>query len=142
MVGLLDLAPSTRTVRAGGSDVAVYGVSALGIAALLSQFPALLKMFAGGTLEANPKAIFENAPDAVSALIAAGCGYPGNKDAIKKAESLPVGEQVALVNAILDLTMPQGIGPFVEEVTKLMGRLSLADLGKDPDSNSQLQSKP
>lgn len=144
MVGLLDLAPSTRTVRAGGGDVAVYGVSAKGIAALLVQFPQLKTLFTGGKLAVDPESIASVAPDAVSAIIAAGCGYPGDAKAIKAAEQLPVGEQAKLLDAIVDLTMPDGPRPFVEALTALMAKLNFGDQedhGKAPASNSQSPSK-
>jgi hypothetical protein len=144
MVGLLDLAPSTRTVRAGGGDVAVYGVSAKGIAALLTQFPNLKTLFTGGQIAMDAESIATIAPDAVSAIIAAGCGYPGDAKAIAKVDTLPVAEQAALLNAIVDLTMPEGVGPFVEALMSLMAKLNFdgpESHGKAPASNSQSPSK-
>lgn len=142
MVGLLDLAPSTRTVPVGGGQVAVLGVSALGIAAILTQFPELKKAFSGGELKFDAESLMAYAPNAISAILAAGCGYPGNPAAITKAASLPVGEQAALLDVILELTMPDGIGPFVEALTKIMDRLNFADRGKAPDSKLASPSKP
>jgi len=138
MVGLLDIAPSTRHVRVGygelGYNVPVYGVSAAGIAALLQDFPELKNIVAGGKVDLTMESVLKAAPGAIAAIIAAGTGTPGNPDAIERAGLLPAGTQAEFLDKIVELTMPDGIGPFMEALTGLINRLDLGDLGKAPAS--------
>lgn len=131
MVGLLDIAPSTQTIRVAGAEIAVYGVSAKGVASLFHRFPALRKAFAGKDMSADFTAekLVELVPEAIAAIIAAGCGHPGDPEAEKVAERLPVAEQAEALEVILKLTMPQGVGPFVDRINRLRDALS-AESGK------------
>jgi hypothetical protein len=140
MVSLLDLAPSTRTVRVGGefeengADVSVFGVSAKGIASLLSQFPQLQDLFKGGELKFDAASIATVAPDAIAAIIAAGCDSPGDPAAVAVAERMPVGDQMKILAAVIELTMPDGIGPFMEALDATIARLDFGNRGKAPAS--------
>lgn len=119
MVGLLDIAPSTRSVRVEGNDVAVVGVSARGIAYLLQRFPALKELMAGGK-NVTADEIMSTVPDAITAIIACGTGYVNNPEAEKIVDSLPVSAQLEMLGEIISLTMPKGVGPFIEQVQKTM----------------------
>lgn len=134
MVSLVDLAPSTRTVPVGGKDLSVFGVSAEGIASLMGDFPELQKLFQGGTFKFDAATIQKVAPKAIAAIIAAGCDAPGNPDAIKVASRLPVGDQLAVLAVVIELTMPQGIGPFMEALDATVARLDFGNRGKAPVS--------
>ena len=61
--------------------------------------------------------------NAVAAIIAAGCGYPGDEQPETVAGKLSLDAQADLLAAILRLTLPKGIGPFVEKLTALGGIL-------------------
>jgi hypothetical protein len=61
--------------------------------------------------------------DAVAAIIAAGCGYPGDEQAEAVAGKLAIDAQADLIAAIVHLTLPAGLGPFVEKLTALGGIL-------------------
>lgn len=135
MVGLLDIAPVTEKVSVRGTEIEVLGVSAKGIAHLLSRFPELRNLITGRGV--SPEAIMEIGGDIVAAIIAAGTGYPADKRAEEIANSLSIDEQTDLMAAILRLTMPKGFGPFVE---KLAGLGTL--LGADAVSEMQAQKSP
>jgi hypothetical protein len=77
--------------------------------------------------------------DAVAAIIAAGCGSPGDNAAETVAGSLSLGIQADLLAAILRLTLPKGVGPFVEKLTALRGLLGVDDARSDtvPDTKSR-----
>jgi hypothetical protein len=124
MVSLVDIAPSTRTVPIQGEEIEVTGVTAKGVASLLDRFPELKLLISGKEVNFTVDRIQELAPDAIAAIIAAGCGYPGNKKAEAVSEKLAVGDQAELLGAIIELTMPQGIGPFVERITRLLSGIS------------------
>ena len=112
MVGLVDIAPAVETVPVGDLEVAVYGVSVHGIADLLRRFPELRKLFMGKLDKAEH--LIDLGPDIVVAIIAAGTGAPGDKPAEDVARRLGIEAQIAFLDAILRLTMPGGLGPFVE----------------------------
>jgi hypothetical protein len=132
MVGLLDIAPSLKTINIGGVDVIVCGVSAKGIAYLLEKFPEFKAMFGGGDID--PKKMMRSAPELVAAIIAAGTGTPGNHKAEEKAASLPLEMQFDLMEAILEVTMPSGAGPFVKRLTGLISSVAQAEKAASPVS--------
>ena len=121
MVGLIDIAPAVETVDVQGAPVAVHGVSAKGIAQLLGRFPELRMLMTGQQVETEQ--LMAMGGDAVAAIIAAGCGYPGDETAEAVAGKLSLDAQADLLAAILRLTLPRGIGPFVEKLTALGGIL-------------------
>lgn len=123
MVGLIDLAPSVETVSVQNEAVAVHGVSAEGLAYLLGRFPDLRRLMTG--LEVDTPQLLAVGGEAVAAIIAAGCGYPGNDDAEAVAAKLSLDSQADFLTAILRVTLPKGIGPFVNKLTALSGLLDV-----------------
>ncbi len=121
MIGLIDIAPAIETVDVQGASVTVHGVSAKGLALLLGRFPELRKLMTGQEVQAEQ--LMAMGGDAVSAIIAAGCGYPGDEAAESIAGKLSLDSQADLLGAILRLTLPRGVGPFVEKLTALGGIL-------------------
>jgi hypothetical protein len=121
MVGLIDIAPRTETVEVQGASVAVHGISAKGVASLLGRFPELRRLMSGQEVEAEQ--LMQMGGDAVAAIIAAGCGYPGDEKAEAVAGRLAIDAQADLLAAILRLTLPVGLGPFVDKLNRLGGIL-------------------
>jgi hypothetical protein len=117
MAGLLDIAPLTESVSVGGASVEVFGVSAKGVAVLLSRFPELREMMTGR--EVAPARLMEMGGEAVAAIIAAGCGEPGSEYHEIAAGRLSVDVQADFLAKILKLTFPNGIGSFVGKLTAL-----------------------
>lgn len=140
MVGLLDIAPVTERVSVRGQEIEVTGVSAKGVAHLLSRFPELRALVTGRG--ASPEALMEIGGDIVAAIIAAGTGYPADERAEKIASELSIGEQADLIASIFKLTMPQGFGPFVEKLTGLGNLLSGEGATAMPAAKSPKPSKP
>jgi hypothetical protein len=133
VVGLIDIAPRTETIDVQGTPVPVHGISAKGLAHLLGRFPELRKLMTGQEVEIEQ--LMAMGGDAVAAIIAAGCGYPGDQVAEDVAASLTLEAQVDLLSAVLRLTLPGGFGPFVEKLTALGGLIlppAQADAGDDP----------
>jgi hypothetical protein len=134
MVGLIDIAPNVETVEVQSTSVAVHGISAKGVAHLLGRFPELRMLMTGQEVEiAQLMAI---GGDAVAAIIAAGCGTPGDDKAEAVAGSLSLDAQADLLAAILRLTLPKGIGPFVDKLTALGGILDVGPSAMAQASNS------
>ena len=128
MISRLDIAPLRRSVRIGASDdesVWVSGISAMGIASLLDRFPDLRKLMTG--VEVSSEELMKLGTGIVAAIIAAGCGHPGHPKAEENAANFPIGVQADLLAAVVELTMPNGIGPLVEKLSGLSGALGLRD---------------
>lgn len=117
MVGLIDIAPLTKTVPIRDVAVNVSGVSARSIAQLLARFPELRALVTGR--EVAIENLLSLGGEVVAAIIAAGTGAPGDAAAEKAADRLSVDEQADLLVAIIELTMPRGLGPFVEKLSRL-----------------------
>src|SRR4029434_2997554 len=58
---------------------------------------------------------------AVAPIIAAGCGHLADEKYEQRAAELLPEHQLKFLKAIFGLTFPNGIGPFVEELTNLIG---------------------
>lgn len=121
MVSLLDIGEVSEEVSVRGKQIVVTGISGKGLVALLSDFPEIRKLIADRGSELLTEDLIKIAPDAAAAVIAAGCGTPGDKQAVAIAGTLGVGEQVDLLEAIFRLTFPRGIGPFVEKLSRMTG---------------------
>jgi hypothetical protein len=133
MAGLLDIVPASSSVDVGGVSVAVSGVTAKGIASLLGRFPEIQGALTGDGITADK--IIALAPDAVAAIIAAGCGAAGNADHEAAAAGLPVGAQVDFLSAIITATLPRGVGPLVDQVKALSGSLGLSNTDQSSKSS-------
>ena len=118
MASLLDIAPVTETVSINGTGVTVTGVSAQGVAHLLSRFPEIRMMMTGKA--PDPARLVEMGGEAIAALIAAGTGHPGDQQHEAIASTLSMEAQMDLISSIIRVTLPGGPGPFVEKLTALM----------------------
>lgn len=135
MVQLSDIAPLAEEVPVGGGQTAaVYGVSVLGIVDLIHKYPELQALLSGEAI--GTEALLSFGPKAVAAIIAAGCGQPGDEKAEAVAAKFPVAIQADLLEAILRLTMPAGIGPFVEKLVGLRAVLG-GPLGVDSPTKAR-----
>lgn len=139
MTGLLDIAKSEHTVPVQGKEIPVYGVSARGFASLFARFPDVAELFQGRDVEFTPQKLIELVPDAIAAIISAGTGEPGNKEVEEVAARLPAGDQLLLIEKIVELTMPQGVGPFVDRLQSLAGVAGVQSIG-DRGQQSQRRS--
>ena len=117
MVGLIDIAPVTAEVVIRGNSIAVQGVNARGVALLLVRFPELRALVTGR--EVALETILALGGEVIAAIIAAGTGSTGDENAEKAADNLSLEEQADLLAAIFRMTMPNGVGPFVDRLTAL-----------------------
>lgn len=143
MVSLLDIAPASAkatSVKVRGQDVEVRGVSLGDIAYLIKTFPEVKDMFDGKDVNFTIDTLLDRAPELIYALIACGTGVRGKDGGIEAAKALSVEEQVALLNGIFSETFKGGVGPFVEQVTRLLGAATPA-VTKALASNSPKPSK-
>ena len=124
MVGLIDIAPAVERVTVRGEAVEVCGVSAAGVANLLARFPELRRLLSGRDVDVDQ--LVAMGGDLVSAIIAAGTGNPGDEATEAAAGRLGIDEQTDLIAAILRVTLPKGVGPFMEKLLALGGSLDVA----------------
>lgn len=139
MASLLDIAAVTEKVTIGKVQIEVTGVSAAGVALLMGRFPEIKDLMAQRAVPADRWAAIGG--EALAAILAAGTGHPGDVAMEAAAAKLPLEAQADLLNAILRVTMPRGVGPFVETITALLGGLDGAPLPKAPGSSSPKPSK-
>jgi hypothetical protein len=138
-LSLLDLGPQTESVPVGSMKVRVTGVSVKGVFAIFGRFPEIGSWFKAGKVDLA--GLIEQAPDALAAFIAAGCGEPDNPVAESVAASLPVETQLDIIDAIARLTFKNGFGPFVNRILALSDQAQSVNYGRVSGMNSQQASK-
>ncbi len=144
-LSLLDIGPMSINVPVGieGKSLAVYGVSAKGLFVVFQRYPEVGQWFKGSAAgKFDPKALIAEAPDAIAAVIACGCGAPGNEEAEKAAERLSVEAQLDVLEAILKLTFTKGFGPFVQRIVALSAQAESLSYGRASAIKSPPLSSP
>jgi hypothetical protein len=133
MVSLVDIVPQTRPVTLSIGTVELRGLGLRHIADLLVRFPELRKLWTNGAPALDVDTLIEAAPDAVGAIIAIAASQPEAAETIGDALSLDDAAECLI--AIRELTMPGGVDPFVERLSRLLGAdVSLS--GRDQDTNT------
>lgn len=133
MSDFLSINPAPDTITINGKKIPVHGISMTGFGTLIPRFPNLMsdlteRVKKDGAL--SLVAIIDVAGPAIGAILAAGLGYPGNEEAEKKAAQLDVSTQIKLLDKIVEKSMPDGVGPFVEQWGALMARFAPAPAQK------------
>jgi|SRR5579864_1935565 len=142
-LSLLDIAPAFENVPiTDGKFIKVVGVSAKGVVALFTRFPEVNKWFAVAGQNIKVAQLVKELPGAIEAIIAAGCGLPGNEAAEEVASNLPVELQLDILEAIGRLTFKNGFGPFVQRMLALSNAARSVNYGRAPDTKSPPASKP
>lgn len=119
MVGLLDIGEINESVTIRGKEVPVIGLDADAIFNLLWRFPELRAIMASRG-EITAQGLMELAPDILATIIASSIGHAGDKKQIAAARKLTVGEQFMIIDKMLEISFPQGVGPFVDRLTVLL----------------------
>jgi hypothetical protein len=118
MNSLLDLGPLTEEVDIRGVKLTVRGLTAASLFKLFSEFPDMQPALA--QMGTSNSAMLELAPDLFAKIIAIATGSPDDEAIIAKAKELGAADQMAILSAVQRLSFPQGFGPFVEQITRLM----------------------
>ena len=121
MASLLDIGPLTEEVEIRGTKITVQGLTAGHIFQLFSEFPDMRKMFETNT-DASPQSVMlQLAPDLIARIIGIATGSPGDAEVEAKAKTMGAADQLAILSAIQRLSFKDGIGPFIDQVSSLMG---------------------
>jgi hypothetical protein len=134
MVSLVDIVPQKRTVETAAGVLELRGLGLRQIADLLLRFPSLRNVFTEGAPALDTETLLILAPDAIAAIVAEAAGQPDAADAIADG-ALSVDEVAECLIIVRDLTMPQGVAPFLARIERLFGT-SLAVPGGDLDTTA------
>ena len=149
MTSLLDIGSLTEEVAIGNNKVVVYGLSPEGFFYLLQKFPMLQQLMRGGAKEVSMETLREVAPESVAYAIAVATtsrAYMNQQQwsdivnaTANVAINLPAHCQMALLNAALRLTFPEGVGPFIKGVQALADSINRVSGMTVPDHIPQTQ---
>jgi len=119
MTSLLDIGPLTEEVEIRGTKLTIQGLTAGHLFQLFSEFPDMRKLL--DAKSGNPQEVLLSlAPDLIAKIIAMATGSPHDKAAEAKAKTMGASDQLTIISAVQQLSFPEGIGPFVDRVTRLM----------------------
>jgi hypothetical protein len=146
MPSLVDIAPVREKVTIRGVDIEVRGIGIDAIAAVLSRFADLRKVFEGATSgqQVDAVSILAQAPAAAHELMAAATGKMGDQAEIAAAADMVADDQLTLFEVVIRLSFPGGLNPFGARLAALFGTAKTpppngaldAPSGKEPDTNS------
>lgn len=115
---LEDLVNTSNTVKLTKGETEVFGIGVGDIASILVRFPAL-QAVANGENADIMTILSVVAPEAVPIILSIGLGRPGKKgEALVK--NLPPVDQVRVLRKVIELTFPDGIASFVQEIEAMV----------------------
>lgn len=120
IVTLSDLLGVDEYVEISRGRIAARGLGVGEVLDLVARYPVLQ---VGDGLKISAPALISAAPSAVPEIIALACGMPG-KAGQDAARRLSAPDQALIVEAVIERTMPDGPGPFVEILGRLLKKLS------------------
>lgn len=128
-LSLRDIGLLTETVAVNDEkSVEVRGIAAADLIKLINRFPDMQKWMSGEVV--NIRDILVNAPDAIAAIIAIGCGDGGDPEAEGVASMLPFEVQMDIIQVVGRLTFRSGFGPFVQRMLRLVDEAASGGSGK------------
>jgi hypothetical protein len=80
--------------------------------------------------------MLKSIPEALPAILAAGTGHLADVEHEEAARTLGAEDQIALLEKIMELTMPSGIPAFLTRLTALL----LGDVGRQPQPSESVRS--
>lgn len=140
-VDLLEIAPKRKTdgVSIGDKKIAVHDLTLTDIADLMTRFDEVRALM--NNVDVAPEAWLKVGPAAVCAIVAAGLDHAGEPAYEARAAKLAITDQAEIILAIMRLTMPDGIGPFVAKFRAAAGNANGED-ATPPDTVKVRIKKP
>jgi hypothetical protein len=142
MASLLDLGPLTEEVEIRGVTLTIQGLTAVHLFKLFAEFPDMGQAIS--QIGNHGAKILEMAPDLIAKIIATATGSAGDKAVEDKARAMGAADQMLILSAVQRLSFPDGISPFVEQITKLMGAPVMGAISPETlraPSNASLQTE-
>jgi hypothetical protein len=138
MTSLLDVADLHEQIEIRGQQVSVKGISVIELMPLLQRFPEFRAMLSERKVDMTPERMFSIIPEVVVAVIALATARDGEDVvALERAAShLTVGEQVAVLRRVFDLTLPLGLDNLVQQIEQIAGAAGEGDTGTAQDTSS------
>jgi hypothetical protein len=150
MASFIDIAKRRVSVplQGLGIDAEVFGISAAGLVYLVERFPQFRELifpsassqeppYPGSPVPGQRKqssravrapaelsdapSMFRSFPEALPAILAAGTGHLGDMAEENALCDMGADDQIALLDKIMELTMPNGITAFLTRLTNLLG---------------------
>lgn len=140
MADLLDIAPRTSKLDVGGVSLSISPIQLRQISATLLRFPALIPMIGGSMIEGDEPDIGRAilvAPDGIAALVAAACGKFEDGAYEEKAASLLPEDQIAIIEAGLKLSFPNGIGAIRDRLDRMVREIGGEASSKNAPGSSK-----
>lgn len=124
MVSLVDIGPAKGTVPIRGQNIDVVGLTARDIITLFNRFPELRRVVTGKADAEIMQILFAELPHVLATIVAAcmGEGKAEDKAEVEAAERLTMGEQWLIIKATMELTFPQSVTNFIDDLLALVGQ--------------------
>lgn len=123
IASLLDISPIVGTVTIRDKDIPVPGITAEGVIYLLQRFPVLQAVLMKKELaDLTTEALIAMAPEAIDSIIAVGLGHIASPEAENAAGNLALDEKMYVLEKIMEVTLPRGIGPFKEMLDRVASK--------------------
>jgi hypothetical protein len=125
MADLLDIAPSAavQVVEIDGQPITVRAISFDAIASIVVRFPKLRLLIKEGFGDDFIPRLMLGCAASIGPIIAAGCGHLADEAYEQRALNLSLQHQVKFLKAILQVSFPNGLGSFAEELTGLFSSI-------------------
>lgn len=133
MVSLIDIVPQRKTVQIAVGEIELRGLGLRQIADLLTRFPELRKLLVEGAPAIDVDTLIAGAPEAIGTIIAEAANQPEAAETI--ADALSLDDLADCLIAIRDLTMPNGVAPFMDRIGRLVSAGG-GPRGRDQDTNT------
>lgn len=139
MVDLIDLGPARKKITLRGQQVEMRGLPLTFLAGLLGDSPALSLALAQKAVSGDMlRSLVADFPDMVAQCIAMGSGKQGDAATIGFIlVELSPGEWLICLEAILELTFPQGVKSFADALFQAARSLGIDAPGWEGGTKSQ-----
>ncbi len=136
MAGLKDIVSRREQVDCGDGIIIPVGELPLSaIAHMLAKFPEVGQLMMQKDVVVDIPRLMIAVPEAIELIVAHGVrtGEPIG-DCILMVKDLGADLQLKLAEKILEITMPDGIGPFAEKIVRLISKTS----GTQPEQDASV----
>jgi hypothetical protein len=144
MTNLLDIASLSEEITISkGVTVTLYGITIESLLKMMSKFPEIKLLMERRASDITPQRIMEMTPKVAAYIIGVGMTDPDTDDIdkaattkMKIARRIGLSDQLKIINKIFEITFPDGVGPFVEELQHLTRSFKVETRVEEQESSS------